>query len=362
MDQQFSFGTNKETKTSTSIEFTESYTKGKELSIQISVPNDIVTAGAKLNQTLSVSKREGETFEETKSWHVDTLINVKKGHKAVATVKVSENASFADFEVETTLSIREGKDLKVGIRKIKTGKIVFIADICDLGHVFRGVANDDLVKLVTVTDSTRNMIRHNIILKTRGTCKSVSWSTQQVEVRSEPMQEYDLPLDSDSMAGKSNPIECTSVPWKNQQVKVKSNPTELSVLPPDSDSMAGTSNPIERTSVSFKNQQGEVKSDPTEGPVLPPDSNFMAGTSNPIERTSVSFKNQPVEVKSDPTELSVLPPDSDSMAGTSNPLERTSVSFKNQQGEVKSDPTEGPVLPPDSDSMAGTSNPNDGGN
>ena len=203
MDQQYSFNTTRETTASTSIEFQESYTKGGECNIEISVPGDIVTVGAGLSGELSVTETEGQTFEETMSWQVDTQINVKKGHKAEATVKVFEKTSIADFEVETTVSIMEGKDLPVGIREIKTGKLVYTVPIPDLRFAFFELAekNGELVKLVPVTDSTNNMKRHNLILTTRGTCKSVSWKNQQVEVKSDPIEGFVLPPDSDSGAG-----------------------------------------------------------------------------------------------------------------------------------------------------------------
>ncbi|OWF46264.1 uncharacterized protein LOC110455971 [Mizuhopecten yessoensis] len=185
LDQQYTFTTTRETKASCNVEFQETYTKGAECNIEIKVPGDIVTIGAGLSGELSVTKTKSETFEETITWEVNTQINVAKGHTAEATVVVSERNSMADFEVKSTMSLPDGKDMPVSVRRISDDAIVYTDIINDLAPVFSEVAKENPnVELVKWKDQKRGMLRSNVILTTHGTCKSVSWKNQNVHVNS----------------------------------------------------------------------------------------------------------------------------------------------------------------------------------
>lgn len=186
LDQQYTFSTTRETKASCTVELQESYTKGADCNIEISVPGDIVTIGAGLSGELAVTKTKSESFEETITWEVNTQINVAIGHTAEATVFVSERNSMADFEVQTTMSLPDGKDMPIAIRRVSDDSIVYTDYVNDLAHVFTDVAEnqDHIVKLEKSRDNKRGQLRKNVIFTTHGTCKSVSWKNQDVNVQS----------------------------------------------------------------------------------------------------------------------------------------------------------------------------------
>ena len=208
LKQEYTFSSTRQTTSSTTVELHESYTMGHECNIEISVPGDVVTVGAGLSGNLSVSKIDQESFESTTTWTVDTKVEVESGHRAEAKVYVSERNSIADFEVKTTMKIVDGKDLPIVIRRVSDDKIVFVILLPDLEDVF-----GDLIKKDEKDEKDKNkeekqkkfqsskyidnselrstpIYRHEIITCTRGTCKSVSWRNQQVEVQSERMSSY----------------------------------------------------------------------------------------------------------------------------------------------------------------------------
>ncbi|XP_060080813.1 uncharacterized protein LOC132560176 [Ylistrum balloti] len=198
MDQQYTFSTTRETKASCNVEFQETYTKGAECNIEIKVPGDIVTIGAGLSGELAVTKTKSESFEETVTWEVNTQINVARGHTAEATVFVSERNSMADFEVKSTMSLPDGKDMPVAVRRISDDMVMYTDIINDLAPVFSEVAKkSQIVELVKSKDQKRGMLRSNVILTTHGTCKSISWKNQHVHVNSEQVVKYDDDLAKD---------------------------------------------------------------------------------------------------------------------------------------------------------------------
>ncbi|KAK3100330.1 hypothetical protein FSP39_018229 [Pinctada imbricata] len=190
-DQQYSFNTSRETTASASVEFQECYTKGAECNIEIGV-KDIMTVGAGLSGELSVTKTEGQTFEEKLNWEVDTQIIVEAGHKAEATVKVSEKTATYDFEVKTTVSIIGGKQLPVVLRRRSDDRIAFFIPISDFRSVFYQLANvkSEMVQLEEVKHPGDDQEKSDLILITHGTCKNVSWLNQQVEVESKKIEGF----------------------------------------------------------------------------------------------------------------------------------------------------------------------------
>ena len=164
-----------------------------------------MTVGAGLSGNLSVSKIDKESFESTTTWTVDTKVEVESGHRAEATVYVSERNSIADFEVTTTMKIVDGKNLPIVIRRVSDDKIVYVILLPDLEAVFwdlikkdeKDENKDEKPKKFQSSEYIDNselrskpVYRHEIITNTRGTCKSVSWRNQHVEVQSERMSSY----------------------------------------------------------------------------------------------------------------------------------------------------------------------------
>lgn len=204
LDQEYTFSSTRETTNSTTIEFQESYTKGGECNIEISVPGDLVTVGAGLSGELSVTKTESETFQTTTTWTVDTKVGVKKGHRAEAEVHVSERNSVADFEVKTTMKITDGKELPIAIRRLSDDNVVHVVVVPDLLDVFYDLVqkNQNVTKSEYLDKSRKTpRKRHNVILYTRGTCKSISWKNQHVEVNSKRIASYSC-SDDDSFKGE----------------------------------------------------------------------------------------------------------------------------------------------------------------
>lgn len=204
LDQEYTFSSTRETTNSTTVEFQESYTKGGECNIEISVPGDLVTVGAGLSGELSVTKTESETFETKTSWTVDTKVGVKRGHRAEAQVHVSERNSIADFEVKTTMKITDGKELPIAIRRLSDDKVVHVVVVPDLLDVFYDLEqNNQNVTKSEYLDKSRKTPRkrHNVILFTRGTCKSISFKNQHVEVNSKRISSYSC-SDEESLQGK----------------------------------------------------------------------------------------------------------------------------------------------------------------
>ena len=205
MHQEYTFSSTRETTNSTTVELQESYTKGGECNIEISVPGDLVTVGAGLSGELSVSNTETESFTSTATWTVDTKIAVKSGHRAEATVHVSERNSIADFEVKTTMKITDGKELPIAIRRLSDDKIVHVVIVPDLLDVFYDlVEKNQNVQSSEYLDKSRkpNRKRHEVIMYTRGTCKSISWKNQHVEVHSKRISSYSS--DDDSLKGHND--------------------------------------------------------------------------------------------------------------------------------------------------------------
>ena len=205
LKQEYTFSSTRQTTSSTTVELHETYTKGHECNIEISVPGDAVTVGAGLSGNLSVSNIDKESFESTTTWTVDTKVEVESGHRAEAKVYVSERNSIADFEVKTTMKIVDGKDLPIVIRRVSDDKIVYVTHVRYLEGVFWDLIQKDeedenkdkepkKFQLSEYIDNselwTGPLCRHEIITYTRGTCKSVSWRNQHVEVQSERMSSY----------------------------------------------------------------------------------------------------------------------------------------------------------------------------
>nr|XP_022301434.1 uncharacterized protein LOC111109556 [Crassostrea virginica] len=205
LKQEYTFSSTRQTTSSTTVELHETYTKGHECNIEISVPGDAVTVGAGLSGNLSVSKIDQESFESTTTWTVDTKVEVESGHRAEAKVYVSERNSIADFEVKTTMKIVDGKDFPIVIRRMSDDKIVYVTYVRFLEDVFWDLIQKDeedenkdkepkkfqLSEYIDKSElRTVPLRRHEIITYTRGTCKSVSWKNQHVEVQSERMSSY----------------------------------------------------------------------------------------------------------------------------------------------------------------------------
>ena len=202
LKQEYTFSSTSQTTSSTTVELHEGYTMGHKCNIEISVPGDVVTVGAGLSGKLSVSNIDKESFESTTTWTVDTKVEVESGHRAEAKVYVSERNFIADFEVKTTMKIVDGNDLPIFIRRVSNDMIDHIIFLHDLEDVFLDLIKKDENKdeknkkfqsseYVDDHSLWNNPIyRHEIITYTRGTCKSVSWKNQHMEVQSQRMSSY----------------------------------------------------------------------------------------------------------------------------------------------------------------------------
>ena len=187
VDQEYTFSSTRVTTSSTTIELQDNYTTELTWKFEVKVPGNNVTAGVDASNTLSFSSMERESFESSTTWTVDTKIKVNSGYRAEAKVCVSERYSIADFKVETTMKIADGKDLPIAIRRVSDNEIVHVMVVPDLREVFHDImkTNKNITSLEYWDESVQTAKkRYKIIMHMHGTCKSTSWKNQHVEVNS----------------------------------------------------------------------------------------------------------------------------------------------------------------------------------
>ncbi|XP_064628684.1 uncharacterized protein LOC135488143 isoform X2 [Lineus longissimus] len=102
-DQEYSFKTERTTRSTCEVEYEEGYTVGQEVSVTLKTPGEVFEANAGFHRELSLMKTEGETKEEELNWAVDSQIRVPPKHETVAELVISEEQYAAQFTIETTI-------------------------------------------------------------------------------------------------------------------------------------------------------------------------------------------------------------------------------------------------------------------
>lgn len=101
-DQEYSFKTERTTKSTCEVLYEEGYTVGQEVSVTLKTPGEVFEANAGFHRELSLMKSEGETKEEELNWAVDSQIRVPPKHQTVAELVISEEQYAAEFTIETS--------------------------------------------------------------------------------------------------------------------------------------------------------------------------------------------------------------------------------------------------------------------
>ncbi|ESO89481.1 hypothetical protein LOTGIDRAFT_165075 [Lottia gigantea] len=190
--QKFAFSCKRQTKASTSFSFQETYSIGGEVKVEVKVPGDICSVSAGSDGRFTITEGETQTFEDTLAWDVNSEIIVKPGEMMDANLLVREKTTVADLTVTSEIKMKEGK-LPYVIRRKSDRTIMLVGELTNLEAPFR---IHPLFK-----DKKRMMFKNDgqlMILKSRGTCKSVSWLQQDIDIHSSKSKKKSDTSDKDN--------------------------------------------------------------------------------------------------------------------------------------------------------------------
>lgn len=198
--QVYKFTTTRQTTETTKLEMQENYTIGAKTNLSVNL-GKIVSLGAEVTGSLSVTETKAQEFSKSLTWSIDTEIKVPRWHKAEAKLLVYEIPTEANFVVKTTMSLPTGS-LPVSIIRIKDGKEVYVGWILDLKVLFdEAYRRRSTVKVFekTIERNGRQKIVNMVELTTRGICRHIGFRNQHVEVKCDsiPNAPADLPPLSD---------------------------------------------------------------------------------------------------------------------------------------------------------------------
>lgn len=181
--QEYTLKTEKVTKSSAMSEVESGYTKGLEMGVKLTTPGEIFETNVGFKRELSLTKTEGETFEEELTWGVESVINVKPGHVAEASLVVDEKKQHGEFEVESRLSGM----VFVTFTNLKKNNCLVKATGHELGAIVKEYLNrekrkgKDYSTFVEVTDE------YVVLTKTKGICHFRYGIKQEVVVNQRPI-------------------------------------------------------------------------------------------------------------------------------------------------------------------------------
>ena len=103
-EQEYSFKTERVTRSQCEVTVEQSFTMGMEMSVKLATPCEVFEANAGFHRELSLTNMHGQTFEEEMTWAVDNVIKVPPKHKTTAQLVISEDCFSSKFSVKTHLS------------------------------------------------------------------------------------------------------------------------------------------------------------------------------------------------------------------------------------------------------------------
>lgn len=106
VEQEYSFRTERCTRSIAEIEIQKGVTLSKEFAIKLALPNSLLEANAGFKHELALSSSSRQSTEEELAWGVDTRITVAPKHSASAEVKIVEEQMSCNFRLLTTMSGR----------------------------------------------------------------------------------------------------------------------------------------------------------------------------------------------------------------------------------------------------------------
>ena len=222
-DQHYVFKTQRETSSSCSISVQKGYQIGGKLDVKLSIPlvdqvtktTNIepcdVTGG--LSGQFTLTKTQGESFNEKLSWSVDTQVKVDSETETTAELVVKEKTLEVDYAIKTTIQpIKEG--ISVYIRQKWSGDVVTKLEIPQdkFAQIFfgKGIFNaDPKVNPRLVTCVTRGSMR-----AVYGAEQAIRITHRKLKPKSLPQSAlrggYSQPTD-DNDSSNGDPIEITDV-------------------------------------------------------------------------------------------------------------------------------------------------------
>jgi len=102
-DQEYSFKTERVTRSCAEMQFEKAYTVGQEMSIALKTPCEVFEANAGFHRELTLTDSHGQTFEEEMTWGVDSLIKVPPHTKTTAKLVIAEDKFSGKFQVTTKI-------------------------------------------------------------------------------------------------------------------------------------------------------------------------------------------------------------------------------------------------------------------
>ena len=130
--QVYTLKTERRTKSTCNISMEKSYTIGMSLDVKLVPPNPVIEANAGFKGEMSVTKADGESFEEELVWSVDNQISVPAKVKTRADLVLKEDEYTSHFKCETKF---EGK-VHVTLRNKKDNSPITTLT-GDVRHIFR---------------------------------------------------------------------------------------------------------------------------------------------------------------------------------------------------------------------------------
>lgn len=180
--QTYTMRVDKTTRSTCTTEVEHGVCKGFDLSVSLKLPCEIMEANAGYHREVSLTKTDGQTFEEEMSWGAESEIRVESRHMANAQLVVREKKKSGNFVIESRLrgsvhvtftKLRENNSLL----KPVSGDIAFIVR----KYLEQKARIGDTFNFVTVQDDD------TVLIKTKGVCKFCYGIKQEVKVDQTPL-------------------------------------------------------------------------------------------------------------------------------------------------------------------------------
>ncbi|ELU17582.1 hypothetical protein CAPTEDRAFT_225999 [Capitella teleta] len=105
-EQEYSFKTERTTSSSCEVQLERAVTIGEEVGLNLKTPCEVLEVSAGFHREVSVTKSQGQEFEQEMTWGVDSAIKVPPHTKTTAELVVSEAQLSANFKTTSTVAGR----------------------------------------------------------------------------------------------------------------------------------------------------------------------------------------------------------------------------------------------------------------
>ena len=150
LEQEYSFKTQRTTKSSCEVSIEKGVSTGVELGLKLATPFNVVEANAGFHREITVSKSETETIEHEMSWEVDSQIKVPARHKTEAHLVVNEDNQSSKFTVKGQM-----KGIVIVTVTNRQADNAFLTSLeGDWAEIFRNEMKHQALEGVVVKDKT----------------------------------------------------------------------------------------------------------------------------------------------------------------------------------------------------------------